>query len=325
MRMLTPDDVHDVVFASTRRRGRGYDEAEVDRFLDRVEAALAGRGEMTAREVLAVEFSPRKPGGRAYKKTQVDAFLDKVALTLMKREVRESGGVRVRRPTRARRAESSRPAEPVAELIPPGPVEAFGPVDPFRGAEPQQPAVDKAEVDAFVDRVEATLRGEDTLTAQEVLSARFNPPGPGKPAYQEASVTAFLVMVATSIKHLASRKQLVPKQRMPIARAFRRPSRSDAPQLTAEAIGSLVLSNSIPGERGYDEDEVDDFLDRVAATLRGTDTLTSAEVHTVTFHQVPDSDGGYDQEEVDSLLDLIEERLDVDVLQHDRRVVHEHR
>ncbi|MCI2416061.1 DivIVA domain-containing protein [Saccharopolyspora sp. K220] len=322
MRMLTPDEVHDVVFARTRRRGRGYDEAEVDDFLDRVAAALSGRGVVTAREVLAVEFSPRRPGRHAYKKTQVDAFLDKVALTLMKREVRESGGDRGRRPVRTRPARVAyRPpeaVEPVAELVP------SGHVDVFQGAAPQQPALDKAEVDAFMDRVEATLRGEDTLTAQEVLSVRFNPPGPGKPGYQEASVVAFLVMVATSIKHLASRKQLVPAQRMPIARAFRRESRTGTPQLTADAIGNLVLSTATPGEPGYDEDEVDDFLDRVEATLRGKDTLTSQDVQTVAFRELADSDGGYDREEVDSLLDLIEERLDTDALRV-RRPVREHR
>ncbi|MGP4020857.1 DivIVA domain-containing protein [Saccharopolyspora sp. 5N708] len=310
MRMLTPDDVHNVVFARTRRRHRGYDEAEVDHFLDRVAATLSGRQVVTAHEVLTVEFSPRKPGGHAYKKTQVDAFLDKVALTLMKREVRESGDDRRgRRPARAEPVRRERvvsrppePIEPVVELVPPGHVEVLG------GAS-QQPALDKAEVDAFVDRVEATLRGEDTLTAQDVLSARFNPPGPGQPGYQEASVVAFLVMVATSIKHLAPRKRLGPARRMPIARAFRRPSRAQAPQLTPEVIGNLVLSSSTPGESGYDEDEVDDFLDRVAATLRGDDTLTSQDVQTVAFRELPESDGGYDQDEVDSLLDLIEEHL----------------
>ncbi len=163
-----------------------------------------------------------------------------------------------------------------------------------------------------MDRVEATLRGADELTAQDVLNARFNPPGPGQPGYQEASVFAFLVMVSTIIKQMAPQGRLVPAQRLPIGRAFPRALHPGAPRLTSEAVGSVVLRGSAEGERGYHEDEVDDFLDRVVATLRGADNVTSEEVHTVTFSEQPDAGTGYDQAEVDSLLDLIAERLETD-------------
>ncbi|MDA3645690.1 DivIVA domain-containing protein [Saccharopolyspora indica] len=302
--MLTPDDVRDVVFARAWRRERGYDEAEVDAFLNRVVATLSGKRVLTARDVLTVEFSPRKRGSRAYKKTQVDAFLDQIALTLLKREVRASrrAGAPERRaePERKIVRRVEKPAEPEpepADLVPRG---------GFDQAGPQQPALDKAEVDAFVDRVAATLRGDDTLTAQDLLTARFNPPKPGHPGYQEASVVAFLVMVSTSIKHLAPRERAIPAQRMPIAQAFRR--MRGGPKLTAEAVGSVVFSEAPAGEHGYAAAEVDDLLDRAVATLRGAAALTAAEVRDVEFTAV--EAGGYDPEEVDSLLDLIAEHLD---------------
>ncbi|MER5390005.1 DivIVA domain-containing protein [Saccharopolyspora sp. NPDC002686] len=320
--MLTPDDVLDVVFARAWRRERGYDEAEVDAFLKRVVATLRGKQAVTARDVLTVEFSPRKRGGRAYKRTQVDAFLDKVALTLMKREVRASQRAE-RTAQRTRRTELAEPSQPEivrrAELVPPKTEivrrsEASAEPKPtdlvphagFDQAGPQQAAVDKAEVDAFVDRVSATLRGEDTLTAQDLLTARFNPPQPGHPGYQEASVVAFLVMVSTSIKHLSPRNRAIPAQRMPIAQAFRRVR--DTPKLTAEAISCVVLNEAPPGEQGYDVDQVDDLLDRVSATLRGADAIAAADVRFAQFREV--DAGGYDPDEVDLLLDLIAEHLD---------------
>ncbi|MEU6262277.1 DivIVA domain-containing protein [Saccharopolyspora shandongensis] len=316
--MLTPDDVRNVAFARSWRRNRGYDEREVDAFLERVEAALSGKRPMTARDVLTARFSPGKPG-RSYKKAQVAEFLDQVALTLMKREVRESerrekkGGAASEQKTVVRRAAPA--VEPVAqrgEAVQPGRVEVF------KGSA-QQNVLDKAEVDAFMDRVEATLRGADTLTAQDVLGARFNPPGPGRPGYQEASVFAFLVMVSTMIKNMTPRQrpqavpaQGMPAQGMPIARAFPRALVAGPRQLTPEAIGSVVLHGSAGNEHGYDEDDVDDFLDRVVDTLRGADTLTSRDVQSVAFRAQPAPGTGYDRAEVDSLLDLIAERLDTD-------------
>lgn len=317
--MLTPDDVRNVAFARTWRRNRGFDEAEVDELLERVEATLRGKRLVTARDVLTARFSPGRPG-RAYKKTQVAEFLDQVALTLMKREVRESerrgqqgrGAVSEEKTVVRRRADRAAAAprpEPVqrgGELVPPGRVEVFD------GREAPQSVLDKAEVDAFMDRVEATLRGADTLTAQDVLGVRFNPPGPGKPGYQEASVFAFLVMVSTIIKNMTPRQQVVPAQRMTIARAFPRALDAGPRQLTSEAIDSVVLSGSTARERGYDQAQVDDFLGRVAATLRGDDTLTSKDVQTVAFREQSRAGTGYDRAEVDSLLELIAERLDAD-------------
>lgn len=216
--MLTPDDVRNVVFGRAWRRERGYDEAEVDHFLGRVEATLRGKQLVTARDVLTMNFSPRRRGGRAYKKAQVDEFLDKVALTLMKLEVRADER-RTSRPSedtgrkpdviRKKLEETSstrlprRPTREPAQIVEPVPEEA--PQERFRGLQPAtspSSALDKAEVDAFMDRVQATLRGMDDLTPNDLLNARFNPPAPGLPGYDEAGVLAFLVMVSSSIRNI---------------------------------------------------------------------------------------------------------------------------
>ncbi|MEV4645882.1 DivIVA domain-containing protein [Saccharopolyspora sp. NPDC049357] len=214
--MLTPDDVRNVVFGRAWRKERGYDEAEVDHFLGRVEATLRGKRAVTARDVLTAEFSPRRRGGRAYKKAQVDEFLDKVALTLMKLEVRaderrksrpaeEPEPARKPAENREKPAEVLAPKRPAREPAPVAEAAAATPSEQFRGLQPatsQSSALDKAEVDAFMDRVQATLRGIDHLTPNDVLNAQFNPPAPGMPGYDEAGVLAFLVMVSSSIRNI---------------------------------------------------------------------------------------------------------------------------
>ena len=62
-------------------------------------------------------------------------------------------------------------------------------------------------------------------------------------------------------------------------------------------------------ERGYDVGEVDAFLDRAEATLRGEDTLTAADVAEVRFGEAADDAAGYDMDDVDDFLDLVERRL----------------
>ncbi|WP_158628553.1 DivIVA domain-containing protein [Saccharopolyspora rhizosphaerae] len=218
--MLTPDDVRNVVFGRAWRKERGYDEAEVDHFLGRVEATLRGKPLVTARDVLTTKFSPRRRGGRAYKKVQVDEFLDKVALTLMKREVlaeqerksRQAEEVpRVPDEVHAKPEETAstplpkRPPRQPAQTAHPQPAPEVVQAEQFRGLQPatsQSTALDKAEVDAFMDRVQATLRGMDDLTPNDVLNAEFNPPAPGMPGYDEAGVLAFLVMVSSSIRNI---------------------------------------------------------------------------------------------------------------------------
>jgi DivIVA domain-containing protein len=67
--------------------------------------------------------------------------------------------------------------------------------------------------------------------------------------------------------------------------------------------------------QGYDQDEVDDFLDRVAETLTARETreptrnaLTAAEVEGVRFRATRWREG-YDQQQVDEFLGKVRETL----------------
>lgn len=76
---LTIDDIHAVRFASPALGTRGYDERDVDSFLDAVIDALDGCRELTVTDVHNVEFSRAPLLRRGYDEQQVDSFLDAIA------------------------------------------------------------------------------------------------------------------------------------------------------------------------------------------------------------------------------------------------------
>jgi DivIVA domain-containing protein len=79
--------------------------------------------------------------------------------------------------------------------------------------------------------------------------------------------------------------------------------------LTPEDVRNVTFSKPPIGKRGYDEDEVDAFLDLVEAALREPTerTLTPEQVRDVTFSKPPIGKRGYDEDEVDAFLDRVEE------------------
>ncbi|HEV8562971.1 MAG TPA: DivIVA domain-containing protein [Actinophytocola sp.] len=83
---LTPDEVRNVVFDKAPLGKRGYRERQVDDFLDRIEAALRGRDNLSAADVRDVAFEEAPRVKRGYHEDQVDSFLDIVITTLEQRE-----------------------------------------------------------------------------------------------------------------------------------------------------------------------------------------------------------------------------------------------
>ncbi|QQQ80262.1 DivIVA domain-containing protein [Saccharothrix sp. 6-C] len=77
-RPLTARDVRTAAFGKPPRGRRGYQESQVDKFLDRIENTLLGQDDLTAREVREVRFSRPMFGRRGYDETEVDAFLARV-------------------------------------------------------------------------------------------------------------------------------------------------------------------------------------------------------------------------------------------------------
>jgi DivIVA domain-containing protein len=81
--------------------------------------------------------------------------------------------------------------------------------------------------------------------------------------------------------------------------------------LTPEQVRSVGFSRPPRGKRGYNQDEVDAFLDRVEAALRDPAgrTLTPEQVGNVVFSQSPRGKRGYNQDEVDAFLDRVKAHI----------------
>ncbi|MCV7234831.1 cell division protein DivIVA [Mycobacterium branderi] len=81
--------------------------------------------------------------------------------------------------------------------------------------------------------------------------------------------------------------------------------------LTPDDVRSVAFSKPAIGKRGYNEDEVDAFLDRVEEALRNprASTLTAADVRGVAFNKPPIGRRGYNEDEVDAFLDRVEKEL----------------
>jgi DivIVA domain-containing protein len=80
-------------------------------------------------------------------------------------------------------------------------------------------------------------------------------------------------------------------------------------EISAEAVRSLTFRKPPIGKRGYHEDEVDGYLQVIAAALDGRTHLSASDVHSVRFKKPPVGKRGYDEEEVDAFLDAIEDQL----------------
>ena len=81
--------------------------------------------------------------------------------------------------------------------------------------------------------------------------------------------------------------------------------------LTPEQVRNVPFSNPPLGKRGYNEDEVDAFLDLVEAALRDPTrhTLTPEQVRNKTFSKPRIGHRGYNEDEVDAFLDLVEQQI----------------
>jgi DivIVA domain-containing protein len=81
--------------------------------------------------------------------------------------------------------------------------------------------------------------------------------------------------------------------------------------LTPEQVRNMAFSNRGLREGGYNEDEVDAFLDLVEAALQDPTgrTLTAEDVHNVAFSKPPRGKTGYNEAEVNAFLDLVEQEM----------------
>jgi DivIVA domain-containing protein len=83
---LTAEQVHNVAFSKPPLFKRGYNEDEVDAFLERVEAVLRdSTGGVSATDLHHVAFSRSPSGRRGYNEAEVDAFVERVRVELTRR------------------------------------------------------------------------------------------------------------------------------------------------------------------------------------------------------------------------------------------------
>lgn len=85
---VTPEDVHNVAFSKPARGKSGYNEDEVDGYLEHIEATLrdpAVSGGVTPADIRNVTFSKPPIGRRGYNEDEVDEFLGRVEIELTRR------------------------------------------------------------------------------------------------------------------------------------------------------------------------------------------------------------------------------------------------
>lgn len=83
-------------------------------------------------------------------------------------------------------------------------------------------------------------------------------------------------------------------------------------RLTPQLVHNVAFSKAPLFKRGYREDEVDAFLDRVETTLRdptASGALTPVDLHGVTFSKPQLGARGYNEDEVDAFVELVKIEL----------------
>ncbi len=164
---------------------------------------------------------------------------------------------------------------------------------------------DIAEVDAFRERLAQAFSGRGALTAAQIREHAFSVTTFGR-GYHRDDVDEFLDLACVELE------------------SARRGDSSRRPRgrvLIPEDIRRLRFSPPPQDRGGYSAEEVDVFLDRVAATLDriGPGGLTSSEVRTIGFRSAPSGGAAYHAEEVDAFVDVV-----VLTLQAEERADREH-
>ena len=264
-----------------RRRAlrRGYKVDEVDAFLDRVEATLAGEpigAPVTGQEVHDVVFRVRFGG---YDEWQVDLHLDRVERQLTELEERGGPPPREERPLPPLRGEER------GAPLPPHPVSPMGPPPgaPGRFEERGYPERDRAgypsERGGYAGGFEPGRHGKMDMTAEIRLPDRDALPGRGPVGAGAAGAG--------------------PGGSMPPAGPLSDVQRIDRLRRTFQPrrFGS-----------GYDPAQVDRLFDAILSAMsgRGGGPISAADLDAVRFNLVP---GGYFEADVDAAMKEVRDIL----------------
>ena len=75
--------------------------------------------------------------------------------------------------------------------------------------------------------------------------------------------------------------------------------------MTPDDVHNALFTKPPLGKRGYDEEAVDDLLDRIEASLRGEPQITREELATVIFPKPPFGKRGYCRPDVDRFMQRV--------------------
>jgi DivIVA domain-containing protein len=155
----------------------------------------------------------------------------------------------------------------------------------------------RRQVDQFVNNVEVSLSGMIPMpTATEVRRAGFELRRGG---YRTSAVDEALDVLEARVLAV---------QQMSAGRRGRPDPAGDAAVLRDELSGSYMhrFDRASGWRRGYDMDDVDDFVDRVLVSLDGGAAMSVDDVRSVSFRP---RRGGYREAAVDDALDHVVEHL----------------
>jgi DivIVA domain-containing protein len=153
------------------------------------------------------------------------------------------------------------------------------------------------QVDAFLQRVAATLDGADSLTADEVHNVVFVKPPIGQRGYSEDEVDAFLDIVTVILRERAGGGQPPAAASAPAAA----PAVRNAEPLSGYQVRQTVFRTAALG--GYDKKQVDEFMARAADTLDGSGMPLSVEqLQGVDFERAKGLRRGYQVDDVDAMI-----------------------
>jgi DivIVA domain-containing protein len=166
-----------------------------------------------------------------------------------------------------------------------------------------------AEVDAFIDRLERTLiarrdggdEPSDAVHSVDVHHVTFHKAGFGDRGYDEQQVDDLLDAAELELDRISDDAAQAP------APTALRPR--SAGVISPEQVRTVEFNRAPFGKRGYDEEEVDLFLDRIEETLSGRDNLSVHEIQGVQFSKPPIGKRGYNEVQVDAFLDRVETTL----------------
>jgi DivIVA domain-containing protein len=110
-------------------------------------------------------------------------------------------------------------------------------------------------------------------------------------------------------KRVADLERRLAEQRSMAQPEPRQPGAVPPPGLTVEDVRNVAFSDAAVGERGYNHDEVDAFLDHIAPALQGQTgrTFTAECVRSIRFTQQP---RGYAVADVDAFVERVDSELD---------------